>query len=80
MSPEPEIIFQEYGIQLRREIGGELHLSVLCGRILEYEVSFDLNETERDAYERDGAEALRALAKLVMDDPVAYSNRGSNPA
>ena len=75
MPNPPEILHHEYGIQLRRMPDGSLRLSVLCGRIGEYEVEFELNDAERETCERDGADAIRNLAHRVMADPRSYQDR-----
>lgn len=71
-----EIIFHEYGLQLRLEGDDQLVLNVLCGRIGEYGVEFPLSESEREGYKLGGDAYLKSLAAEVRERPEMFAIRG----
>ncbi len=70
------ILFHEYGMQLRTGEGDALIFNVLCGRVGQYGVEFQLNAEERDGYKREGDAFLRKLDLAVRENPKSYGLRG----
>ncbi len=70
------ILFHEYGTQLRLGDEDTLILNVMCGRILQYGVEFALNDSEREAYKRQGDPYIKSLAEKVRGGPQAFVPRG----
>jgi hypothetical protein len=70
-----EILFHEYGTQLRLE-DNELVLDVLCGGVGQFGVEFVLNDTERDRYRHEGDSFVKELAETVRRTPNPYAKRG----
>ncbi len=70
------ILFHEYGTELRLEDNDRLILSVLCGRVAQYGVELELNESECQLYKRRGDSFVKELAEKVRQTPQAFQNRG----
>jgi hypothetical protein len=70
------ILYHEYGIQLRVEDDHRLILNVLCGRVAEYGVEFQLDELEKERYKADGDAFVKELAAKVRQEPKRYGSRG----
>jgi hypothetical protein len=51
-------------------------LNVLCGRIAEYGVEFELNEDERLRYRNEGNRFVGMLSREVQNDPKRFGARG----
>jgi hypothetical protein len=73
---EKDVLFHEYGLQLRCEPGDALVLNVLCGKVGEFGVEFQLDKKESERYKREGNSFLRVLAAKVRDSPEPYAARG----
>jgi hypothetical protein len=71
-----QVLFHEYGTQLRLNEQDKLILDVLCGRVGQYGVEFELNEFEREKYKTLGDTFIMDLAKKVQYDPKPYGERG----
>jgi len=71
-----KVLFHEYGTQLRLNEQDKLVLDVLCGRVSEFGVKFELNEFEREKYKTLGDTFIMDLAKKVRYDPKPYGERG----
>lgn len=71
-----QVLYHEFGIQLRLNDQDKLVLDVLCGRVGEYGVEFELNEFEREKYKTLGDTFIMDLAKKVRYDPKPYGERG----
>ena len=76
-TPLPRVLFHEYGMQLRLEADDRLVLNVLCGRIAQYGVEFELNADERRQYGNDGDEFVKRLSLEVQNDPTRFGARGT---
>ena len=76
MSKDRQILFHEYGTELRLEPDGSLVLNVLCGRVGQYGVEFPLSNTESKAYHTGGDDYVRVLSRAVRKDPQPYATRG----
>lgn len=63
-------------MQLRTGEGDALIFNVLCGRVGQYGVEFQLNAEERDRYQREGDAFLRKLDIAVRENPNSYGLRG----
>ena len=61
--------------RLYEDDDNDLSISVLCGSIGAYEVSFKLNEEELNAYKLKGQQALIELSRKVVSNPEEYESR-----
>lgn len=52
-----------------------LILSVVCGTVGLYDVNIQLNDEEKDKFEKDGTEFMDELALDVSSNPPKYRNR-----
>lgn len=52
-----------------------LILSVVCGTVGLYDVNIQLNDEEKDKFEKDGTEFIDELALDVSSNPPKYRNR-----
>ena len=55
--------------------GSRYLISVVCGGVGLYDVEFELNATEVDAFAQDGNESITELAKRVSSSPDDYVDR-----
>ncbi len=76
MREKQEILFHEYGTELRQTPDGSLVLNVLCGRVGQYGIEFVLNGVEEQEYRRVGDDFVRALSHAVQQTPSEYESRG----
>jgi hypothetical protein len=70
------VLYEEYGVQLRLEDDDRLVLDVLCGRIGQYGVEFELNDVEYKQYKLRGDHFIRELIEFVRREPQYYIKRG----
>lgn len=71
-----EVLYHEYGVQLRRTINGEYILNVLCGRVGQYGVEIALTQLEIDKYgDDDGDTFIHNLGEDVHNDSNAFASR-----
>ena len=70
------IVYEDGATLLRQRRDGTLVLGVLCGRVGQFGVEFELNELERDEYRIRGEEFVKSLAQAVKADPEAFLARG----
>jgi hypothetical protein len=71
-----EVLFYEYGTVLRLEDDDRLVLNVLCGRVGQYGVEFTLDNSEIEAYKRNGDSFVKELEERVRLHPKLYGRRG----
>jgi hypothetical protein len=57
------------------EHGGQLFLTVPCGTVAVFDLTVELTPHERAAYERQGLDAIRAMADQIRFDPDSYRGR-----
>ena len=71
-----EVLYHEYGTQLRRTSSGDYVLNVLCGRVGQYGVEILLTSEEIAKYRSDiGDTFIHNLGEDIYDDPNAFENR-----
>jgi hypothetical protein len=71
-----EILYHEYGTQLRRTSIGEYVLNVLCGRVGQYGVEIVLSPEEVETYRsRNGDIFIHNLGEDIYDNPDAFQKR-----
>jgi hypothetical protein len=74
--PKCTVLFHRYGLELRADEHDNLILNVLCGRVGQYGVEFQLNLEERNRYKQEGDSYLDELERKVMGDPQSFIKRG----
>jgi hypothetical protein len=71
-----EVLYHEYGTQLRRATNGDYVLNVLCGRVAQFGVEIALTPEEIAAYRSDdGDKFIHNLGEDIYDDPSAFEHR-----
>lgn len=53
-----EVLYQEYGVQLRRTVSGDYLLDVLCGRVGQFGVEIALTAEEITRYRSDDGDTF----------------------
>jgi hypothetical protein len=71
-----EVLYHEYGAQLRRTAGDDYLLNVLCGRVAQFGVEIALTVDEIATYRSDGGDSfIHNLGEDIYDDPNAFESR-----
>ncbi|HTC92633.1 MAG TPA: hypothetical protein VK699_04160 [Terriglobales bacterium] len=70
-----EVLYHEYGVQLRRTTDGRYVLNVLCGRVGQYGVEIELTPEEIDSYRKRGDVFIHSLGENVYGDPNRFQSR-----
>ncbi len=71
-----QVLYHEYGTQLRRTVDGLYILNVLCGRIVEYGVEIALTADEITSYLDDGGDCfIHNLGEDIYSYPEAFKSR-----
>ena len=71
-----EVLYHEYGTQLRRAANGHYLLNVLCGRTAQYGVEIALTADEIATYRSDAGDTfIHNFGEDIYDDPDAFENR-----
>ncbi len=52
-----------------------LILSVVCGTVGLYDMNIQLNDKEKDKFEKDGTKFIDDLANDISSEPPKYENR-----
>lgn len=68
-------ILQEYYNYTLYENEGKLLLSVVCGTVAEFDLTIELNETEKLQFEREGQSFIAYLAGKIRYAPNDYVKR-----
>jgi hypothetical protein len=76
MQQNERILFNEYGTQLRYGDDDRFILNVLCGRVGQFGVEFQLNEVESAEYRKRGDSFVQELAKNVRENWEPCAARG----
>jgi hypothetical protein len=63
---------------LKQDDTNRLLLEVECGTTAVFTLTIELNEKERQIFERQGAPYVSALAWRIHDDPESYLERRVN--
>jgi hypothetical protein len=71
-----EVLFHEYGAQLRRTHHGDYVLNILCGTTAQYGVEIVLTPEELARYRRDDGDVfIHNLGEDVYDNPDSFNER-----
>ncbi len=71
-----EVLYHEYGAQLRRTTTGDYILNILCGRVAQYGVEIALTAEEISTYRSDDGDTfIHNLGEDIYDDPKVFENR-----
>lgn len=71
-----ELLYHEYGTQLRRTVDGLYILNVLCGRVGQYGVEIALTTDEITSFHDDGGDCfIHNLGEDIYDNPDAFTSR-----
>ena len=74
-----EVLYQEYGAQLRRTTSGVYVLNVLCGRVAQFSVEITLTAAEIALYRSDDGDIfIHKLSGDIYDDPSAFEHARHN--
>ena len=71
-----EVLYHEYGVQLRRTVNSEYILNVLCGRVGQFAIEIILTQEELARYRaNDGDNFVHELGNEIYYDPEAFEGR-----
>ena len=71
-----DVLYHEYGAQLRRTPDGRFILNVLCGTVALYDVDVELTAEEQTAWESTGGEVfIHRLADDICGCPSGFATR-----
>jgi hypothetical protein len=75
-SDNAEILYHEYGTQLRRTTNGDYMLNVMCGGVGQHGIEIALTPQEIEAYRTDEGDAfIHYLGEDICDDPNKFETR-----
>ncbi len=76
LSPDgADVLYHEYGAQLRRTSDGRYLLNVLCGRVGQSGVEIELTTQELDSYRDEGDVFIHRLSDEIYHDPEHFRSR-----
>lgn len=70
---------EPWSFDLVEDDAGDLILTVVCGTVGIFEVSFPLDPAERQGWRESGIAFVRGLAGRVVADPTPYLARSRQP-